>query len=209
MPNQPMTDDDVLRGYILKSGSKPPKVTSIADGMASINGRWLPFGTKLPSGWVINGSKENMAQLSYGGVPFEQDMGLGTVSEWISPEPTSGEGSEREMDEFRARSVLTPVQNEDGRWSVPQFKGQVFDSPEEAQEFSKRYGVIHRQHIEEFMKKKEAGAYGTLSDFMNSSDKQQRAGMKVFNNETQDFTDSFIRSDPTLEADFQSDGFIK
>ena len=191
-----MTDDDVLRGYILKSASKQPKVTSVADGMASIDGRWIPFGTRLKSGWVVDGSKGEMAQLSFGGVPFEQNMGLGTVSEWKPPEPTSGEGSETEMDEQRAKMGLIPTKEKDGRWSVPQFKGQVFDGFEEAQNFIKRYGVTDRTSIEAFMKKKEAGAYGTLSDYMNSSEEQQRAGMKVFNNETGDFTDDFMRADP-------------
>lgn len=207
-----MTDDDVIRKYIEYSGVKMPKVTGFADGMASVDGRWVKAGTKLPSGWVVDGYNGNSkVQLSYGGVPFQQDMGIGTVTPYVPPAPESGVGSESEMDEARMKAILAPVQNADGQWTVPQFKSQVFDSLEQAEEFAKRYGVTDRTSIDKFIEKQRKGVFGTLSDYWNASDEQRAAGMKIYNNETQDFTDDFRSrmEDPTLDIPFSDDGYIK
>lgn len=229
-----MTYDDVLRGYILKSGIKQPKVSGFADGMASVDGRWVKVGSRLPSGWVVNGyNGKDKAQLSYGGVPFEQDMGLGTVSNWEAPAtaPATGVGSESEGDEERMRQMLSPVQNADGKWTVPQFNGQVFDSIEEAEQFAKRYGVTDRTSIDKFIQGMSAQPatakiqlgdgtyvdipyspsnqpkYGTLSDFFNLPLEERAKGMKIYNNETGDFTDDFKHQIPPLE--YGDDGYIK
>ena len=221
-----MTDDDVVRKYIEYSGVKMPKVTSWADGMASIDGRWVKAGTKLPSGWVVDGyGEDSKVQLSYGGVPFKQDLGIGTVTPYVPPAPESGVGSESEMDEERMYQMSKPISKEvylkmfklkpyqiaEGQWAVPQFGNQTFDSMEQASEFAKRYGVTDRTGIDEWIKKQEKGVFGTLSDYWNATDEQRAAGMKIYNNETGDFTDDFRSriEDPSLDIPFSDDGYIK
>jgi len=221
MPTKPLTDDDVLRGYIQKSGIKQPKVSGFADGMASVDGRWVKVGSRLPSGWVVNGyNGKDKAQLSYGGVPFEQDMGLGTVSNWEAPATAPAP---------EVPDELIPTKGEDGQWTVPQFKGQVFSTIEEAEEFAKRYGVTDRTSIDKFiqgMAEKTATVldelgnaieipynpsnqpkYGTLGDFFNLPPEERAKGMKIYNNETGDFTDDFKHKIPPLK--YGDDGYIK
>lgn len=223
-----MTDDDVLRGYILKSGSKQPKVTSVADGMASIDGRWIPFGTRLPSGWVVDGSNGQKAQLSYGGVPFEQDMGHGTVfpmgetpDDGYAPvnDPTldmpvdqNGDTSADEPEEF------IPIANKDGSWSMPHFGDATFGSMKELMKFKKNYAVRDRTGIDKFLKgykgEKEEQAMGTLSDYFKLKPEDRAKGMKIFNNETQDFTDVFTHNlEPAPEdvapPDWDNGGLVK
>lgn len=223
MPTKPLTDDDVLRGYIQKSGIKQPKVSGFADGMASVDGRWVKVGSRLSSGWVIDGHDgKQKAKLSYGGVPFEQNMGLGTVENWEAPATAPAP---------EVPDDLLPIKDEDGNWTVPQFKGQVFDSLEQAEEFAKRYGVTDRTSIDKFiqgMSAKPAAAavqlgdgsfveipynesnqpkFGTLSDFFNLPPEERAKGMKIYNNETGDFSDDFKHQIPPLE--FGDDGYIK
>lgn len=221
MPNKPMTADDVVRKYIEKSGLKQPKVSGFADGMASVDGRWVKVGSRLPSGWVVNGyNGKDKAQLSYGGVPFEQDMGLGTVSNWEAPATAPAP---------EVPDELIPIKGEDGKWTVAQFKGQVFDSMEEAEEFAKRYGVTDRTSIDKFIQNIKPSAvkvqlgdgsyveiprnesnqpkYGTLGDFFNLPPEERAKGMKIYNNETGDFTDDFKHQIPPLE--YGDDGYIK
>ena len=221
MPTKPLTDDDVLRGYIQKSGIKQPKVSGFADGMASVDGRWVKVGSRLPSGWVIDGNDgKQKAKLSYGGVPFEQDMGLGTVENWEAPAtaPTP-----------EVPDDLLPIKGKDGNWTVAQFKGMVFTSIDEAEEFARRYGVTDRTSIDKFIQGQQTKTaelfdelgnaievpyapshqpkFGTLSDFFNLPPEERAKGMKIYNNETGDFSDDFKHQIPPLE--FGDDGYIK
>ena len=212
-----MTDEDVLRGYIQKSGIKQPRVTGFADGMASVDGRWVPIGSRLPNGWVVDGHDgKQKAQLSYGGVKFQQDMGLGTVfpmggnpnTHPLENDPTSnipidqnGDTSADEPDEF------IPIANKDGSWSMPHFGDATFGSMQELMRFKKNYAVRDRTGIDKFLKnykgEQEGQAMGTLSDYFKLKPEDRARGMKIFNNETGDFTDVFTHNldDKTAEAE--------
>ena len=200
-------------------------IGSGSEQMFSLGGRWLKAGQRSPQGHTIDSldPKTGFLNLSYQGVPLMPLKMRDSVIQDYVPAFTQDGGGETEKDKQRMMEMFQPVQNEDGSWSVPTFGKQVFKDLEEAMDMVRTYGVIDRTGVEAFMKSKTAGAFGTLSDFWNSTAEQKAAGMKVFNNDTGDFTDEFREiaddhpktypmhidlRDPSVQL-FGDDGLIK
>ena len=201
-------------------------IGSGSEQMFSLGGRWLKAGQRSPQGHTIDSldPKTGYLNISYQGVPLMPLKMRDSVIQDYVPAFTQDGGGETEKDKQRMMEMFQPVQNEDGSWSVPTFGKQTFKDLEEAMTMIETYGVQDRTGIDKFLKSfqpAKTGAYGTLADFWNSTPEQQAAGMKVFNNMTQDFTDTFKATveppapsaqsyieDPVVQL-FGDDGLIK
>lgn len=168
-------------------------IGSGSEQMFSLGGRWLKAGQRSPQGHTIDAldPKTGYLNISYQGVPLMPLKMRDAVVQDYVPAFTQGGNGETDKDKQRLMELFQPLQNKDGSWSVPHFGKRAFKDLEEAMEMIQTYGVGDRTGVDEFMKSKSEGAYGTLSDFWNASAEQRASGMKVFNNKTGDFTDTF------------------